>query len=133
MKNNFIDENLDKICRPNSSTYTFIQEEPEIESSQYKCWFYVLQLYPEDAPHIIKLGKTANSVEERSRKFYTWNPEILLKFPIKENYEKAIIAMMGKDHKQIGDELFVVDNFEEFVLKSRMISQLFPINDEEDD
>lgn len=102
------------------------------EEAKYGCAFYIIQKYPEDAPGIIKMGKTAKTAEARSKKFYVWRPTILREFPISSNDEKTLIKMIGKGCKQLGDEEFFVTDFDSLLRRADDCAAMLAMTEEEE-
>lgn len=125
-------EKLDDVEKLSPGTINVIQkiEEDEVK---YGCTFYIIQKYPEDAPHIIKMGRTTKTAAARSKAFYVWNPKILREFPILPIDEKTLIRMISGNNKQIGDEEFIVNDIDSLLKKADIVMSLLPSCEDEED
>lgn len=100
------------------------QQTNDAEEKKFGCVFYIIQKYPDDAPGIIKMGKTTKTAEARSRAFYVWNPRVMREFPIKSTDEKTLIRMIANGSKQIGEEEFIVGDIDAMLQRADSAANL---------
>ena len=107
----------------------FLKSSPVKSSENGMGWFYIIQLLPNELPERIKLGYTSSwSNRLQTHKTTCPNLKILFEHKIKEVWEKAIIDMLScVADKQHSQEVFDVNNVDEFIDYAKSIIEKFPV------
>jgi hypothetical protein len=90
-----------------------------------KGWFYIIQVIPEYNPNRIKFGY-ASDIQSRLSAHRCSAPtaEVVATFPCDPAWEKVAIMCCAKGQKQIGCEVFDVDDVRAVVEKARRFMEL---------
>ena len=69
---------------------------------------YVVQLFPEDAPHLLKLGCTTRGMDKRLDAMRTYCPlaQVIKTWASPGAYESVAIAYMTRDCERLGGEVY---------------------------
>ena len=115
---------VDDIIEQRSSFIKGFSESDELQD-QNGCTFYVIQLYPDHFPQIVKCGYTTRTANERKGEFMSFTSKILREYDIgSSKHESTLLQMIFKDYEMLSSELAIVPDLTNFLERADKILEL---------